>query len=392
MKTVCIDCFSNLPVPATQGGAIQTRYTTLLEENEKHHRINLIIISPYDKEAMDISKQYKYGRVVYVRRNDNIKRIYNKIVAALNKLSLREYPICNYDEAVENYHIKRVKADYYVTVGNGAHYYPIVKKYGIDRVIFYIQTEVRATEVSDRLFRRCVGVSDYVIHTYYKYSQWDEREGRTVHNCTDELHLRSISLSERKAVRQKLELSDNDFVVLYTGRIVPDKGIEQLIQAVSCIQNSGVKLVICGGAQSGHVVSDGYQDKIRGLVEANRDRMRMTGYIPHDQLYQYYGMADVQVVPSLWEEAAGLVVIEGMYCGLPLIITDSGGMREYAGDCAIVVERGENLVTDIQKNIELLRNDAELRQKMSEEGIDRARLFTREKFYHDFVNCFESWD
>ena len=67
------------------------------------------------------------------------------------------------------------------------------------------------------------------------------------------------------------------------------------------------------------------------------------GYINNDELYKYYQIADMQAVPSMWEEAAGLVAIEGMASGLPLVVTRSGGMVEYVDEkCALTVDKEKN--------------------------------------------------
>ena len=76
--------------------------------------------------------------------------------------------------------------------------------------------------------------------------------------------------------------------------------------------------------------------------------MKFTGYIENQKLYRYYQSADIQVIPSLWEEAAGLIAIEGMLSGLPLIITKSGGMIEYApSNVAVWIDR-DNIIPKLQ--------------------------------------------
>ena len=64
-------------------------------------------------------------------------------------------------------------------------------------------------------------------------------------------------------------------------------------------------------------------------------------------------MADVQVVCSICEEAAGLVAIEGMMSGLPLIITDSGGLPEYVGENAYAVLKKKNALINCEDRKEL---------------------------------------
>ena len=114
------------------------------------------------------------------------------------------------------------------------------------------------------------------------------------------------------------------------------------------------------------------------------------GYIPNDQLPEYYATADMQVVPSIWQEGAGLVAVEGMAAGLPLIITQSGGMVEYVNsDAAIQVPIDKELPHNLALNIKLLANDKQKREKMGLAGRKRAELFNRENYYNNFVSVFE---
>ena len=96
-------------------------------------------------------------------------------------------------------------------------------------------------------------------------------------------------------------------------------------------------------------------------------------------------MADIGVTPSTYEEAALLVGIEMMSCGLPNIITNSGGMVEYASNETIILEKENNLIQNLKDAIIDLYNDKDKREKISKSGIKQAQNFTIEKFYDGFV-------
>ena len=73
-----------------------------------------------------------------------------------------------------------------------------------------------------------------------------------------------------------------------------------------------------------------------------------------------YNSANIAVVPSIWDEPAGRVVLEAEAAGLPLIVSDAGGIAEYTNDeCAITVKRGENFVQDLKNSILYLINHKE---------------------------------
>jgi glycosyltransferase involved in cell wall biosynthesis len=97
----------------------------------------------------------------------------------------------------------------------------------------------------------------------------------------------------------------------------------------------------------------------------------------------------MQVIPSLWEEAAGLIAIEGMLSGLPLIVTKSGGLIEYAPqDVACWVER-DGIVGNLESAITGLAQDPEKRDKMRRLSLKQAKEFPKSRFYNEFTEVFE---
>ena len=107
------------------------------------------------------------------------------------------------------------------------------------------------------------------------------------------------------------------------------------------------------------------------------------------EVYRYASAADVQCVPSLWEEAAGLVVIEAMSEGLPLIATKSGGVVEYVdSDTALLIER-ENVVEELQNAILYLKAHPEVRKQMSEKAKMESRKYSEAIYFENFVKIID---
>lgn len=135
---------------------------------------------------------------------------------------------------------------------------------------------------------------------------------------------------ERAAARVKLGLENDDKVVMYVGRFDPRKGIETLVRAVGESQlrnHDKLKLIICGGSRPGQ--SDGFErERIESIVNelGLRDRTTFPGRISQEILPTYYAAADVCVVPSHYEPF-GLVAIEAMASGTPVVASDVGGLQ-----------------------------------------------------------------
>lgn len=155
---------------------------------------------------------------------------------------------------------------------------------------------------------------------------------------------------------------DGKKVVLYVGRIKFHKGIEYFVSAAKFFKND-TKFLIVG--------SGDYEPVIKDIIKNLNleDRVILVGKVPADELALYYAACDVFVLPSLTRlEAFGIVGLEAMSSGKPVIISDIPGVRE-------VIKNGrEGLLTppmDIKGmagKIKKLLDDPELRARMGKAG------------------------
>jgi D-inositol-3-phosphate glycosyltransferase len=132
---------------------------------------------------------------------------------------------------------------------------------------------------------------------------------------------------------------DNDKIILFVGRIDPLKGIDRLIQAIPYLQNiQGLKLVVIGGGEHSQREIEQLQKLACNLNI--QDSVIFLGLIKHEQLPYFYSAADVCVVPSYYE-SFGLVALESLACGTPVVATDVGNLKS-------VIRQGETgyVVTD----------------------------------------------
>ncbi len=124
--------------------------------------------------------------------------------------------------------------------------------------------------------------------------------------------------------RQKLGINDEK-IMLFVGRIDPLKGIDRLLQAVPLIKNHGdLKLYVIGGDAGSRVELEKLQ-KLTGELKIS-DRVIFQGIVKQDILPYYYSAADVCVVPSYYE-SFGLVPLESLACGTPVVATDVGDLK-----------------------------------------------------------------
>ncbi|MFQ6063927.1 MAG: glycosyltransferase family 4 protein [Candidatus Bathyarchaeia archaeon] len=128
---------------------------------------------------------------------------------------------------------------------------------------------------------------------------------------------------DRSAVRGRYRVSPHEKLILCVGRLVPQKGIEYLIWAVPRIAGRfhEAKFIIVGeGWLRGHL-------EHIARTTGQQWRIRFTGWIPDQELIALLNSADVLVVPSIYEPF-GIVALEGMAAGVPVVASDVGGLAE----------------------------------------------------------------
>ena len=128
---------------------------------------------------------------------------------------------------------------------------------------------------------------------------------------------------DRAASRAKLGLDPDAPVLLWVGRLEKLKGVEILVDAVAQLERRDVTLLIVGGDERAQdLKADLQAQAVSAGVAAN---IRFEGAVAHDALPGYYSAADVCVVPSFYE-SFGLVAVEAMACGTPVVASRVGGL------------------------------------------------------------------
>ncbi|RJQ45234.1 MAG: glycosyltransferase family 1 protein [Nitrospiraceae bacterium] len=128
---------------------------------------------------------------------------------------------------------------------------------------------------------------------------------------------------QRDLARKELGLDLSAPVVLYVGRFAPIKGIDRLMHAVAYhrMYKRSLKLILAGGDGTDSDASAGLRHQARRL--GILDSVIFEGRVPHDTLPVYYSAADALIVPSYYE-SFGLVALESLACGTPVVATRVG--------------------------------------------------------------------
>lgn len=131
------------------------------------------------------------------------------------------------------------------------------------------------------------------------------------------------TLVDRGSVRQRYGVGWGEKMVLCVGRLVPQKGIEYFIRAIPSIISSfpEAKFIIVGEGWS----RDALEAEARAT--GHRGKIRFTGFVSDKEVVNLMTSADVLVVPSIYEPF-GIVALEGMATGIPVVASHVGGLAE----------------------------------------------------------------
>lgn len=129
--------------------------------------------------------------------------------------------------------------------------------------------------------------------------------------------------ADKLAAKRRLGLHEEDFVVAYVGRVSPEKGLRFMVDALPAC-DARVRLVVAGEGDELQAIRD------RAEGAGVSPRVRFLGFVQNP--FEVFTAADVAVVPSLWNEAFGRVVVEAMACSSAVVATAVGGMRELFDD------------------------------------------------------------
>ena len=380
-----------MPVPAVCGGAIETLITSIVKKYSKEDGFRLTIFSVYHKGAVEAAKKYPNVRFVWTHTNTFWNLSKHAVFLAVRELTGKTIRVLqrHYNEIAPV--IQNEKFDLLIVEGGDEQaVIDIAKGYKREQLVFHAHIHFIPKEEIVKGFGHMIGVSEFVKEEYMKACNLPVK-AHVLKNAIDvEWFSRTVSEEQKRSIRKKLGLSEKDFVILYVGRIMEIKGVLELMQAVTSLKNQHIKLLIIGSSNFGKWAFSSYERKVKKLTKENKERIIFTGYVDNAEVYQYASVADVQCVPTLVEEAAGLVLLEAMAEGLPLIVTKSGGVMEYVNkDTAWSIERG-NIVEDLKSAICYMKEHPEARKLMSENAKIKSKKYDETIYYKSFVELIDN--
>ena len=199
---------------------------------------------------------------------------------------------------------------------------------------------------------------------------------------------------DRDAVRNVLGLPGADTpILLFVGRIDRLKGIDTLLESVAVVSRycSGrdLKVLIVGGGGQ----TEDENAELHRVVELHRDlnlegQVEFVGSKPQEMLPLYYSAADITIMPSHYE-SFGLVAVESMASGTPVIASNVGGLSFTVvdGETGFLVEQENHF--QLAERVHTLLKNPELRERMGEQASIHAQQYSWEKIASQVIGVYE---
>ena len=168
---------------------------------------------------------------------------------------------------------------------------------------------------------------------------------------------------DKEKARRDLDLEDYRRVLLFAGRLQPFKGLDLLLHAMTSLPNHGITrlLVVGGNAGKGDELA-----KMNSLVKklGISEMVGFVGAVEHENMPKFYNAADICVVPS-YHESFGMVAVESLACGTPVVASRVGGLATIVQDGETGYLFDERSPETLATYLCLLMSENEIRNSMA---------------------------
>lgn len=385
-KNICFITQCNLPVPAVKGGAVESLVEFLINENENKTAFNITVISINDISAKAEAKKYRFSKFIFINsKNKILNKFYSVIYKVLKKIGIY-IPFCIEYYDVYKY-LKKTKDlyDFVIYEAGPTTQIPLIQKI-VDKkkILVHLHWDGLGNLKKDKSFNYLIPVSNYIGQRWQQATGRSKGKIKVLPNCVNiSLFQKKISNDSKNKLLKKLKINNKDFIIVFIGRIVPEKGVLELIKAINLITEDNITLLIVGSSNFGKSTKTKYERKVYEEIKKSKKNIIQVGYVPNNNLYEYYSLADIAIMPSVFEEPAGMVCIEAQAYGIPLIVTNVGGLSEYCSNSTILIEK-ENLVNNLVEKITFLYKHPEVYEKMISEGKAKSKIYNMKTYFKNF--------
>lgn len=203
----------------------------------------------------------------------------------------------------------------------------------------------------------------------------------------NEFYRQPVDRAAVESTRQRLEIAENAKVVLYLGRLEPEKGVDVLVEAFARLREPDAVLVLCGAGSAAEAL------RMRAEELGIGARVRFAGYVPPQQALAYYDLAWTFVLPSVTtpggRETWGLVANEAFNRRVPLVASEAvgavaGGLVVHERSGLVVPERDPDALSAA---LQRMLCEQGLRDRLGAAAYRDVEQWTQERMAEGFRNA-----
>ena len=382
-----------LPVPAVKGGAVENHIDFYLKYNDQNRLHNMTVFSVWDdtiKGHPALKSNVNHYEFIEVK----------SFWAKVKKNLYRIFRVEGYYHYTIDYFFREawkiIQKRHYdiILLDNRPGYAVNIVVPKNTQIFLYLHNDLlnNKTKEYQQIYEkasRILTVSNY-ISSCVKTINPQDTKCFTVLNGID---LQAFSPNIIQTIkRSHLGLSNNDFIMVFSGRITKEKGVKELIDAMIKLNNyPEIKLLIIGSPFYGDTANeDEFVRILKQKAETIKERIIFTGFIPYSQMPQYLKLSDIAIIPSLWDDPCPNTVLEAQAMGLPIITTRRGGIPEEVTEKnAILLHTDDQFVSNLTDAIVDLYNTPKKRELMSKAALENSKYYNHHRYVQDFYKGIE---
>ena len=383
-----------LPVPDIKGGAVEMLITYLIEENEKNKYYDIDLYTVYD----DKLKEYKYENTkIMMKKIPYIKKIIQKVMNKFFNI-LKINKVVNFSWIKMENEIKKHNYDKIIIENNMFLYRKIYEKklYNNAKLIYHMHNDINNIDKTEENYKliektaeKIIAISNFIKNRLNSIQRTDKIE--VLYNCIDKDLYNNDNINECIESKKIKEYKIKDDVSIgYIGRISKEKGLLELVKAFRNIELPNVSLYVIGSQWYDKIKKDKYYNKILEEIKHIKNNIYFIGNVSKKNMPQIYKVLDIIVIPTICEEAFGMVVLEASLMGKAIIATNSGGMVEIINNntTGIIVEKDKDIVDNLSNAIKFLTLNKDIRKDFginAKKEVEKKEEFDKEKYLTNFA-------
>lgn len=331
MKKIAIVLPELLPVPPVEGGAVEHWVHEATKRYDKDDVEITVISRPAGVEGL---RGVKYVGIKWT----NLSRFFHRLKSSSPRKSFlralaKIQNVWSYGRKITN----TLKEFDVICIQNEPNLLIFIDKAPNQKIILHMHNEHLAIKHLTFIYKRVLKkvdkvlcVSEYIMEKSVREFPKFKDKFSVLMNAADTDSFRPRTNIDPDILKNIPSKKLEELFIVYVGRLTQEKGVHILVEAFGEVvkRHANVKMVVAGSSFFSGAARTPYQDKLVELSAAFADKIIFTGFLRHEYIRYLYNIADVVVVPSIWNDPCPLVVLESMSSGCATIATKVGGIPE----------------------------------------------------------------